>query len=124
MNILVTGAGGLIGSEAVEHFCQQGHNVYGIENNFRQVFFGPKGSVKQRLASLEHPNFTNHVIDIKNYFEVLQLLTEVRMDVVVHTAAQPSHDKAAAIPHLDFETNAVGATSKTGVVKTTGSPTL
>jgi CDP-paratose 2-epimerase len=119
MNILVTGAGGLIGSEAVEHFCRQGHNVYGIENNFRQVFFGPKGSVKQRLASLEHPNFTNHVIDIKNYFEVLQLLSEIQIDVVVHTAAQPSHDKAAAIPHLDFETNAIGTLNLLEAVRQT-----
>jgi CDP-paratose 2-epimerase len=108
MNILVTGAGGLIGSEAVDYFCQQGHNVYGIDNNFREVFFGPKGSVHGRLESLQYSNFKNHVIDIRNYGDILNLLSEIRIDVVIHTAAQPSHDKAAAIPHLDFETNAVG----------------
>ena len=119
MNILITGAGGLIGSEAVDYFSQQGHNVYGIDNNFREVFFGPKGSVHQRLQSLQYPNFTNHPIDIRNYTDVLNLLSEIRIDVVIHTAAQPSHDKAAAIPHLDFETNAVGTLNLLEAVRQT-----
>lgn len=119
MNILVTGAGGLIGSEAVEHFCRQGHTVYGIENNFREVFFGPKGSVLHRLNSLQHPNFTNHQIDIRDYVQVLKLLSDVKMDVIVHTAAQPSHDRAAVIPHLDFETNAVGTLNLLEAVRQT-----
>ena len=59
MKILVTGAGGLIGSEAVDHYCSQGYKVYGIENNQRQIFFGEKGSTLLRLSQLEkYSNFT------------------------------------------------------------------
>lgn len=110
MNILITGAGGLIGSEAVEHFSKQGHNVYGIENNQRQVFFGEKGSTLHRLYTLinTHKNFTNHFIDIRNWDQIINLFKQTKFDVVIHTAAQPSHDKAASIPFDDFETNANG----------------
>jgi CDP-paratose 2-epimerase len=110
MNILITGAGGLIGSEAVEHFSKQGHNVYGIENNQRQVFFGEKGSTLHRLYTLinSYKNFVNHFIDIRNWDQIINLFNQTKFDVVIHTAAQPSHDKAASIPFDDFETNANG----------------
>jgi len=110
MKILVTGAGGLIGSEAVENYCNRGKNVYGIENNQREIFFGPKGSTKVRLDYLKStfPNFTNYEIDIRNKFKILELFNQIKFDVVIHTAAQPSHDKAASIPFDDFETNANG----------------
>ena len=110
MKILVTGAGGLIGSEAVENYCNRGENVYGIENNQREIFFGPKGSTKVRLDYLKStfPNFTNYEIDIRNKFKILELFNQIKFDVVIHTAAQPSHDKAASIPFDDFETNANG----------------
>jgi CDP-paratose 2-epimerase len=109
-NILITGAGGLIGSEAVDYYCNQKHNVYGIENNQRQVFFGEKGSTLFRLSQLKekHNNFTNFEIDIRNKEAVLSLFKQIKFDVVIHTAAQPSHDKAASIPFDDFETNANG----------------
>ena len=75
MNILITGAGGLIGSEAVEYFSTKGHQIYGIENNQRQVFFGEMGSTVNRLNELKckHKNFVNHSIDIRNRTHLSQL---------------------------------------------------
>jgi CDP-paratose 2-epimerase len=109
MKILITGAGGLIGSEAVDHYCNQGHDVYGIENNQRQIFFGEKGSTLIRLSQLEkYSNFKNFSIDIRDKQSILNLFKQIKFDVVIHTAAQPSHDKAASIPFDDFETNANG----------------
>lgn len=110
MNILITGAGGLIGSEAVEYYCSQGYNIFGIENNQRQVFFGEKGSTLLRLNQLKnkYPNFTNFEIDIRDKKLILDLFNQIKFDVVIHTAAQPSHDRAASIPFDDFETNANG----------------
>jgi CDP-paratose 2-epimerase len=110
MKILITGAGGLIGSEAVEYYCAQGNQVYGIENNQRQVFFGEKGSTQSRLNQLQiqNPAFKNFNIDIRNKDSILDLFKQIKFDVVIHTAAQPSHDKASSIPFEDFETNANG----------------
>jgi CDP-paratose 2-epimerase len=110
MKILVTGAAGLIGSEAVDYYCKNGFEVYGIENNQRQVFFGERGSTTQRLEQLKskYKNFTNYEIDIRNKMAVISLFNSIKFDVVVHTAAQPSHDRAASIPFDDFETNANG----------------
>jgi CDP-paratose 2-epimerase len=110
MKILITGAGGLIGSEAVDYFATHGQQVYGIENNQRQIFFGEKGSTLLRLNKLitTYSNFINHSIDIRNKEQVHDLFKTVKFDVVIHTAAQPSHDKAASIPFDDFETNANG----------------
>jgi CDP-paratose 2-epimerase len=108
--ILVTGAAGLIGSEAVDYYCKNGFEVYGIENNQRQIFFGEKGSTTKRLEQLKskYKNFTNYDINIRNKIAVLSLFSRIKFDVVIHTAAQPSHDKAASIPFDDFETNANG----------------
>jgi CDP-paratose 2-epimerase len=110
MKILITGAGGLIGSEAVDYYCSQGHEVIGIDNNQRQVFFGEKGSTLSRLAQLKnkYKNFTNFEVDIRDKNIILSLFSELRPNVLIHTAAQPSHDKAASIPFDDFETNANG----------------
>lgn len=104
-NILITGAGGLIGSEAVDFYCQSNNNVYGIENNQREVFFGKKGNTTLRLNQLleKHKNFKNYYIDIRDRKQIIELFNSIKFDVVIHTAAQPSHDKAASIPFDDLK---------------------
>ena len=108
--LLVTGSSGLIGSEVCVYFSKQGYTVHGVDNNQRAVFFGPQGDTRwnqQRLLR-ELPGFQHHELDIRDRAGVLALVKEVKPDVIVHTAAQPSHDRAAAIPFDDFDTNAVG----------------
>jgi CDP-paratose 2-epimerase len=108
--ILVTGSSGLIGSEAVEHFDRQGHQVHGIDNNMRQVFFGAPGDTTWNLERLRGrtKNFTHHNLDIRDRIGLESLFRAQRFDLIVHCAAQPSHDKARDIPILDFEVNALG----------------
>ncbi len=108
--ILVTGAGGLIGSEVVRFFCQKGIEVVGIDNNMRQVFFGEKGDTTWNISKLEKENahFTNHSLDIRDRTAVEKFIQEIQPDAIVHTAAQPSHDLAASMPFEDFDVNAVG----------------
>lgn len=108
--ILVTGSSGLIGSEAVEHFDRQGHRVHGIDNNLRAVFFGEPGDTtwnRDRLLRVTK-NFTHHDLDIRDRPGLDALFRANRFDLIVHCAAQPSHDKARDIPILDFEVNALG----------------
>jgi CDP-paratose 2-epimerase len=108
--ILVTGSSGLIGSEAVEYFDRQGHRVHGIDNNMRAVFFGPPGDTtwnRDRLLSVTK-SFTHHDLDIRDRSALDNLFRSHRFDLIVHCAAQPSHDKARDIPVLDFEVNALG----------------
>lgn len=108
--ILVTGSSGLIGSEAVEHFDRQGREVHGIDNNMRQVFFGEPGDTTWNLDRLRRTtkHFTHHNIDIRDRIALESLFRNHRFDLIVHCAAQPSHDKARDIPILDFEVNALG----------------
>jgi CDP-paratose 2-epimerase len=108
--ILVTGSSGLIGSEVCVFFGAQGFQVHGVDNNQRAVFFGPQGDTRWNQKRLEGAlsSFVHHEIDIRDRKGVGELLAEVKPDVLVHTAAQPSHDRAAAIPFDDFDTNAVG----------------
>ena len=110
MKILVTGSSGLIGSEAVEHFDRQGHEVLGVDNNMRREFFGPAGDTtwnRDRLKSITH-HFTAVDLDIRDREKILELFRQHRFDWIIHCAAQPSHDKARDIPFLDFEVNALG----------------
>jgi CDP-paratose 2-epimerase len=107
--ILVTGTGGLIGSEAAKTWLQQGYHVVGIDNNSRKEFFGEKGDISSVLTNLSKNLKYNHYnTDIRNRDEINQIFANELPTVVVHCAAQPSHDKAAAIPFADFDTNAVG----------------
>jgi CDP-paratose 2-epimerase len=109
--ILVTGSSGLIGSEVSTYFTRElGFAVHGVDNNQRAVFFGPQGDTRwnqKRLLS-ELPAFQHHELDIRDRLAVLALVRELKPSAIVHTAAQPSHDRAAAIPFDDFDTNAVG----------------
>jgi CDP-paratose 2-epimerase len=108
--VLVTGSSGLIGSAVVRYFCEQGRTVHGVDANLRAEFFGADGDTRWNQRQLEEtlPTFTHHELDIRNRDGVLELIDTLRPDAVVHTAAQPSHDKAADIPFADFDTNAVG----------------
>jgi len=108
--ILVTGSSGLIGSEVCAHFDALGWAVHGIDSNQRAVFFGPAGDTRwnQHRLEAELRSFTHHELDIRDRSGVLKLVEELRPDATVHAAAQPSHDRAAAIPFEDFDTNAVG----------------
>jgi CDP-paratose 2-epimerase len=108
--ILVTGSSGLIGSEVCAFFDAQGFVVHGVDNNQRAVFFGPQGDTRwnqQRLCATLKV-FQHHELDIRDRPGVLTLLKHLKPGLIVHTAAQPSHDRAAAIPFDDFDTNAVG----------------
>jgi CDP-paratose 2-epimerase len=108
--VVVTGSCGLIGSEVSRFFARQGFQIYGIDDNHRAVFFGPEGDTSWVLDRLrqEIPGYRHAALDIRDRDGVLALLNEVRPDLIIHTAAQPSHDRAAAIPFLDFEVNALG----------------
>ncbi|TWU03952.1 NAD-dependent epimerase/dehydratase family protein [Neorhodopirellula pilleata] len=110
MRVIVTGSSGLIGSAAVRHWDALGDEVIGIDNDMRATFFGPEGSTKWNQSRLEKE--TNHfrtvVLDIRDREGVLRLFEKEQPDLIIHCAAQPSHDKAAAIPFLDFEVNANG----------------
>jgi CDP-paratose 2-epimerase len=110
MRILVTGSSGLIGSEAVAHFDRAGHDVHGIDNNMRREFFGPQGDTLWNLDRLikSTKNFAHHTLDIRDRAKILDLFKKERFDMIVHCAAQPSHDKAREIPFVDFDVNAVG----------------
>jgi CDP-paratose 2-epimerase len=108
--VLVTGSNGLIGSEVCLYFADRGFAVHGIDNNQRAVFFGPQGDTRWNQRRLEEniPNFYHHDIDIRDRNAIDGMVKVVRPNVIVHGAAQPSHDLAASIPFDDFETNAVG----------------
>ncbi|HEU5081506.1 MAG TPA: NAD-dependent epimerase/dehydratase family protein [Opitutaceae bacterium] len=109
-NVLVTGSSGLIGSEVCVYFSERGYKIHGVDNNQRAVFFGPQGDTRWNQKRLERTlaGFEHHELDIRDRAGVLRLLSELRPSAIVHTAAQPSHDRAAAIPFDDFDTNAVG----------------
>jgi CDP-paratose 2-epimerase len=108
--VLITGSSGLIGSEAVEHFDRQGCEVHGVDNNMRQVFFGEPGDTTWNLGRLQKVtrNFSHHELDIRDRSAMESLFRLHRFDLIIHCAAQPSHDKARDIPILDFEVNALG----------------
>jgi CDP-paratose 2-epimerase len=108
--LLVTGSSGLIGSEVCTYFASNGHAVHGVDNNQRAVFFGTPGDTRWNQQRLQTtlPGFTHHELDVRDRAGVLALVQALRPAAIVHTAAQPSHDRAADIPFDDFDTNATG----------------
>jgi CDP-paratose 2-epimerase len=109
---IITGSGGLIGSESVRHFASLGFDVVGIENDMRARFFGPDASTSHNTARLleEVDGFRSLPLDIRDTDGVTRVFAEhgSRIELVIHTAAQPSHDWAASDPHTDFGVNAQG----------------
>jgi CDP-paratose 2-epimerase len=110
---IVTGSGGLIGSESVRHLIESGFSVIGIENDMRARFFGPEAStlhVSERLERDFRAEFTWERLDIRDREGVMRLFERNarQIEIVVHAAAQPSHDWAASEPHVDFSVNAQG----------------
>jgi CDP-paratose 2-epimerase len=108
--VLITGSSGLIGSEAVAHFDRRGWDVHGIDNNMRRDFFGPDGDTTWNLQRLSQSttHFTHHNQDIRDRQGIQQIISELRPDLLIHCASQPSHDLAKDRPFDDFEVNAVG----------------
>ncbi|MDX1992180.1 MAG: NAD-dependent epimerase/dehydratase family protein [bacterium] len=111
--VIITGSAGLIGSEASIFFAEQGFNVVGIDNNMRSIFFGPEASTdwqRQRLETTLSGKYTHYNADIRNFDDIKAIFEKYSSDIalIVHTAAQPSHDWAAREPHTDFSVNANG----------------
>ena len=108
--LMVTGSSGLIGSELVTFFCSQGWQVDGLDNNMRREFFGPQGDTAWNRKRLEEKfaDFRHHEMDIRDRAKILNIVWEIRPDAIVHAAAQPSHELAAARPFDDFDVNAGG----------------
>src|SRR3984885_15521099 len=108
--VLVTGSSGLIGSEGVVSFDRIGYRVLGIDNNMRADFFGPMGDTSWNLRRLKSitKNFEHFNLDIRDRSVMLGFFKENRPDVIVHCAAQPSHDLAKDRSFDDFDVNAGG----------------
>src|SRR5215212_8900341 len=110
--VIVTGAHGLVGSESVKHFCRLGYDVAGVDNDMRAHFFGPDASTKWQEALLReaNPRYRPVSIDIRDEQGMAKLFAEYSSstELVIHTAAQPSHDWAAREPLTDFTVNAHG----------------
>jgi CDP-paratose 2-epimerase len=110
--VIVTGSAGLIGSETVKRFAKEGTRVVGIDNDMRTRFFGPEASTKKTRDDLivKVRNYEHYDLDIRDASAVAELFKRYRgrIDAVVHTASQPSHDWAARDPQTDFTVNANG----------------
>ena len=110
--VIVTGSAGLIGSQACKFFSDKGYKIIGIDNDMRAYFFGEDSSTKDSLVSIKSKikDYEHHNIDIRNYDKLNQLFNKYSSDIeiVIHTAAQPSHDWAAKEPLTDFSVNALG----------------
>ncbi|HIJ73268.1 MAG TPA: NAD-dependent epimerase/dehydratase family protein [Candidatus Hydrogenedentes bacterium] len=110
--VIVTGSAGLVGAETVRRFASEGYTIAGVDNDMRAYFFGEEGSTKRAAARLEEelPAYRHHEMDVRNYGALEGLFKEYAGEIalVVHTAAQPSHDWAAKEPLTDFGVNATG----------------
>ena len=109
---IVTGSGGLVGSEAVRHFIEAGFRVIGIDNDMRRRFFGDSASTaprtEQQRRTYDKLVFESHEADIRDLDHLEILFARHRPELVIHAAAQPAHDWAAKEPRTDFAVNALG----------------
>ena len=110
--VLITGSSGLVGSESVNFFSKKGFDVVGIDNNLRKFFFGNGASTNQIKNDLIKRNkkFKNYSIDIRNYNGLEKIYKKYKKNIslIIHCAAQPSHDYGKNFPMLDFNVNATG----------------
>lgn len=108
--VLVTGSAGLIGSESVKFFAGKGFDIIGIDNDMRAYFFGKEASTvwNRKLLEGKYKNYKHYNFDIRNAQELEKVFKEHKFDLIIHTAAQPSHDWAAKEPLTDFGVNALG----------------
>jgi CDP-paratose 2-epimerase len=108
---LITGSAGLIGSEAAGFFAEKGYRIVGVDNDMRKYFFGDEASTawnNARLAERLGSQYIPHTADIRDADAIAAILKMYTPDIVIHTAAQPSHDWAAREPFTDFSVNAQG----------------
>ncbi|MCX6763567.1 MAG: NAD-dependent epimerase/dehydratase family protein, partial [Candidatus Moranbacteria bacterium] len=107
---LITGSGGLIGSESVRFFAKKGFEIHGIDNNMREYFFGKEASTKWATDELKKTigNYHHYKVDIRDNKAIEKIFKKNKFDLIIHTAAQPSHDWAAKEPFTDFSVNANG----------------
>ena len=107
---IITGSAGLIGSEAVDFLSSKFDTIVGIDNNMRQYFFGEDASTEWNKTRMEKgiSNYKHYAADIRNYETLKEIFEEYNTDIglIIHTAAQPSHDWAAKEPLTDFHVNA------------------
>lgn len=109
---IITGSNGLIGNEAARFFHNKGFEIIGIDNDMRAYFFGNNASTSENKKKLikELKNYHHNNIDIRNFVEIKKIFSKFKneIELVIHTAAQPSHDWAAKEPFTDFSINANG----------------
>lgn len=111
MKALITGSAGLIGSEAAKYFAKKGFEIIGIDNDLRRYFFGEEASTdwnRQKLEQQLTNSYTHYSVDIRDNDKVGKIFKDHQFDLIIHTAAQPSHDWAAREPLTDFTVNANG----------------
>ena len=109
MLLLITGTGGLVGSETTLYFLNKGYRIHGIDNESRKKLFGSEADVSKIIEELQKNSlYTHHHIDIRNRYVIESLIKNLKPDSIIHCAAQPSHDKAASLPYVDFDINSVG----------------
>lgn len=108
--VLITGSAGLIGSEAVRFFAEIGFKVIGIDNDARKYFFGPSASTiwNRNILKKEIKDYSHYQVDIRNQKKIEEIFKDNKIDLIIHAAAQPSHDWAAKEPLTDFTINALG----------------
>lgn len=109
--VLITGSSGLIGSEAAKFFGNRDFEIHGVDNNLRKYFFGEEASTlwsRKKVKQTLKDKYIHYTVDIRNLAKLEKIFQKTTFDLIIHTAAQPSHDWAAKEPHTDFGVNAVG----------------